>query len=56
MFELTVQKLYMPDDFIDAPPHFAIYSAADGLNGEVFTGFEVSEVNPVTGTSTLKVR
>lgn len=56
VFELTVQKLYMPDDFAVAPPRFAIYSEPDGLNGEVFTAFEVSEVNPVTGTSTLKVR
>jgi hypothetical protein len=56
VFEITVQKLYMPDDFAVAPPRFAIYSPLDGLDGQTLTAFEISEVNPVTGTSTLKVR
>lgn len=56
VFELTIEKLFLPDDFIGSPPRFAIYSPADNLNGEVFTAFEVSSVNFLTGTSTLRVR
>lgn len=55
VFELTVEKLYLPDDFIEAPPRFAIYSPADNLDGEVFTAFEAT-VNFAAGTTTLKVR
>jgi len=56
VFEIVLEKLFLPDDFIGAPPRFALYSPADGLDGEEFTAFEVAEVNFVTGTSTVRVR
>jgi len=56
VFELEIEKLYLPDDFIGAPPSFNIYSPADGLNGETFTAFEVANVDLNTGISVLRVR
>lgn len=56
VFEITVEQLFLPDDFIGAPPRFAIYSPADNLDGEEFTAFEVASVNLTNGTSTLRVR
>lgn len=56
VFELTLEKVFIPDDFEGGPPSFALYSPADGLNGEVFVVFEVSDVNLQTGVTTLKVR
>lgn len=56
VFEISVEKVYLPDDFIVGPPSFAIYSPADGLNGEKFTAFEVADVNLQTGVTTLRVR
>jgi hypothetical protein len=56
VFEITVQQLYLPDDFVEAPPRFALYSKADNLDGDVFTAFEVAGVDFTHGTSTLRVR
>lgn len=56
VFELVLEKLLLPDDFVGGPPSFNLFSPADGLNGETFTAFEVSEVNLKLGTSTVRVR
>lgn len=54
-FELKLEQIFIPDDFIGGPPSFAIYSPADNLNGDVLTAFAVS-TDLQTGVSTLKVR
>lgn len=55
-FEISVEKIYLPDDFIGGPPSFNVYSPADGLNGEKLTAFEVGDVNLSTGVTVLRVR
>jgi hypothetical protein len=56
VFELVLEQVLLPDNFIGGPPSFKLYSPADGLDGETFTAFEVSEVNLKLGTSTVRVR
>lgn len=55
-FEVAVEQIYLPDDFIGGPPSFNVYSPADGLNGETLTVFEVGDVNLSTGVSVLRMR
>lgn len=56
VFELVIEMIVLPDDFKDGPPRCAIYSPADGLNGEQFSMFEVASVSLTLGTSTVRVR
>lgn len=55
VFEVTVQHIFLPDDFAGAPPQFAIYSPDDGLTGEVFRAMD-ARVDLLTGRTTLQVR
>jgi len=54
-FEVTVQQIFLPDDFKDGPPRVAIYSPLDGLDGDEFKTFDC-QTSLKFGTTVLKVR
>jgi len=53
--EVTVEHIFLPEDWKDGPPTFAIYSNRDNLFGQVFKAFD-AQIDLMRGTTTLKMR